>query len=272
MQAIPSFIGKVRYLVDNTRPDLLATLGILAEGGSNTNLQNKHSIIKLEMIKDFYQYLKQEKEVYKDIQSSTCLRLGRHDPNLCLFGFCDASYITKGDSRSRLGACFFISKDSGSVLTLSKKDTTVSHSSTEAEIKAIDMAIRSIIYLRNLLQELGFKQINPTKLYVDNKSAIQICNTLKADSKVKHINIRIHYIREQINAGNIELIFIPTTHNVADVLTKPLPKAAYVAYRNRLLHGFGNHDIDELDKLNYFWRKKYQTEVTSNELETNLSV
>ena len=56
---------------------------------------------------------------------------------------------------------------------------------------------------------------------------------------MKHINMRINFIREQINAGFIELHFVPTKFNVADILTKPLSYDMYIFLRNYLLNGFG---------------------------------
>ena len=64
------------------------------------------------------------------------------DPHINLFGYADAAHISQHDSKSQLGFCFFLNTTSGAVVAKSKRDTTVSHSSTEAEIKAVDLAIR----------------------------------------------------------------------------------------------------------------------------------
>jgi len=180
--------------------------------------------------RDFLRYLARDKD--------KGLKLGGRDHEMELFGYCDASYVNTGTCKSRLGGCFFISKDSGAIHCFSKKDTTVSHSSTEAEIKAIDMAIRSAAYIRELLLELGCEQRKPTKLYVDNKSAIDICETLKVGHKTRHINVRLQYIREQVNARTVELVFVPSEQNVADILTKPLHITAFHRCQEKLLHGF----------------------------------
>ena len=58
---------------------------------------------------------------------------------------------------------------SGAIIAKSKRDSTVSNSSTEAEIKAIDLAIREATWLRGFLSELGFAQDGPTPIYTDNK-------------------------------------------------------------------------------------------------------
>ena len=106
-----------------------------------------------------------------------------------LFGFTDASYITKGDSKGQLGNVFFLNYNSGAILSLSKKDTTISHSSTEVELKALDLAIRNIIYIRSMLEDMNNKQLEAATIYIDNNSAIELSKTLKSTNRIKHINM-----------------------------------------------------------------------------------
>jgi hypothetical protein len=127
----------------------------------------------------------------------------------------------------------------------------VSHSSTEAEIKAIDELIRCIIHVRDILEFLGNKQHDPSIIYVDNLSAIELCKTLKSSSTMKHINIRINFIRECINARIITLVFIPTHLNVADMLTKPLPDETFNLHKQKLMRGF-NGDIRSISPEEVF--------------------
>lgn len=130
---------------------------------------------------------------------------------------------------------------SGAVKSFSKNDTTpssLSHSSTEAEIKAIDEWIREVIHIIDIVSYLCADTVKkPVKLFVDNKSAIELCETLKQNHKVKHINLRIHYIREVIEAGLVELHFCPSEFNVADMLTKALAGPHFEALRDILFNG-----------------------------------
>jgi hypothetical protein len=132
------------------------------------------------------------------------------------------------------------------VSSYSKKDTTVSHSSTEAELKAIDLACRQIEHLRLLLDELGHTQEQPTHLYVDNRSAIALSESFKTVHLVRHINMRINYIRECINKRVVELHFVPTVFNVADILTKLLHPTTYIRLQKMLLQGFDNTTMEQL--------------------------
>lgn len=79
----------------------------------------------------------------------------------------------------------------------------------------------------------------PIVVYCDNKSAIEICETLKMNHNVKHINLRINFVREQIECGFIKLVYINTEDNVADVLTKALAIEKHAHFVNVLMNGHG---------------------------------
>jgi len=218
--------GSLRFIVDRTRPDMLAALGELSSGAS-VSPSDEHMKASEQIVK------------YLDLSRAECLCLGGKDKSVTLFGFVDASYITTGKSISRLGGCLFLGLDSGAIHSFSKKETTVSHSSTEAELKALDEIVRVIIHVRNLLSFIGYKQSLPTVVHIDNKSAIELCKTLRTTSKTRHINIVINFIREQINLGVVRLLFVPTLDNVADILTKPLARELYTKHQATLMKGFG---------------------------------
>lgn len=215
--------GKLRYIADRGRPDILQALGDVSTGGS-VNPSDQHCATAFRL------------KCYLNNTKTRKLSLGGDDP-IVLFGYSDAAYITKGKGKSRLGGCLFLNKTSGAISSYSRNDTTVSHSSCEAEIKAIDMMCREIIHMRQLLEFLGCKQEGPTVLYVDNKSAIELCNTLKVSHKTGHINVRIHYIRELINARLVTLTFVPSELNVSDILTKQLGRTPHERHTTVLLEG-----------------------------------
>lgn len=78
---------------------------------------------------------------------------------------------------------------------------------------------------------------------LDNASALILCTTLRSSHKTKHINVRINFIREVINDRVIELFFVPSSLNVADILTKPLGPELFIPHRTRLLEGFSKDDF-----------------------------
>jgi hypothetical protein len=135
--------------------------------------------------------------------------------------------LTRFDSLSQLAYCFFLNKTSGTICARSKKDTTVSHSSAEAEIKAIDLAILKALCLRGLLEELGYPQNEPTVIYTDSISAKTLADTLHTSNNSAHLIVRINFIHQEIAARTIVLKYINTDNMVADVLTKPLSATSF---------------------------------------------
>ena len=87
---------------------------------------------------------------------------------------------------------------------------------------AISYATRHAIWLRALLTELTFMQKGPTCINADNQSAIALSKDNVNHSRLKHINIRHHFIRECILAKTVSLKYCPTDLNSADLFTKAL--------------------------------------------------
>ena len=224
--------GSLRYIADKTRHDILASTGEISCGGAK-NPSDEHVKVANQILKYIFHT--------KDAN----LVLGGND-SIELFGFCDAAYVTTGDSRSRLGGCLFLGRDTGAFHSFSKLANTVCHSSTEAEIKALDELARTIVWIRDILEFLNCPMTSPTRIYMDNKSAIQLCEIFKINHKVRHINIRINYIRELINNKVIELHFIASNFNVADVLTKPLASESFHQHSNILLYGFKANNLERI--------------------------
>jgi hypothetical protein len=220
------YTGKLRYLADRTRPDILVATGEISTGGA-VDPSNDH-------IKTVIKTMN-----YLSTTADLSLKLGG-EGDLTLFAYVDASYITDGNAKSRLGGCIFMGYDSGAVSSFSRNDTIVSslsHSSTEAEIRAIDLILRDLIHILDICSciKLNFKSAVP--VYCDNKSAILLCETLKSTHRTKHINMIINFIREKINERIIELHFVPSEYNVADILTKPLAKDLFLKHRDVLMNG-----------------------------------
>ncbi|GJX64946.1 hypothetical protein Tco_0299289 [Tanacetum coccineum] len=108
----------------------------------------------------------------------------------------------------------------------SKKQTSTSISSTEAEYIAMFGCCTQILWTRSQLSDYGFAY-NHVPLYCDNKSAIALyCNNFQ-HSKSKHINIRHHFIREQVKKGVVELYFVRIDYQLADIFTKALPRERF---------------------------------------------
>ncbi|GKB46728.1 hypothetical protein Tco_0897481 [Tanacetum coccineum] len=80
--------------------------------------------------------------------------------------------------------------------------------------------------MRSQLTDYGF-QFNKIPLYCGNKSAIALCCNNVQHSRAKHIYVRYHFIKEQVENGIVELYFVRTGHQLADIFNKPLPRESF---------------------------------------------
>lgn len=225
--------GKLRYIADRTRWDIAAAVGEVSSGGEK-NPSDKH-VETCEKIKSY---------LLKTIDFQ--LLLGGMCA-LMLFAFCDAAYNTDKDCKSRLGGCIFGGLDSGALYSYSTNSDRVAQSSTHAEIMSIFKTVRIIIHIRNVLKYMGRECAEPTVIYVDNKSAIEICEELRNPEKTGSINSQINSIREHLNNREIKLVFIPTRLNVADILTKALPGERHHYHADKLENGFGGREVETVE-------------------------
>jgi hypothetical protein len=118
----------------------------------------------------------------------------------------------------------------------SKRQPMVALSSTEAEYITLTQAAKKAIWLRRILADLGHPQASATTIYEDNQSTIKMTEQPGEHRRTKHIDIRHHFIREKVESNEIRVEYCPTAQQVADIMTKALPKDKYIAARDRLLH------------------------------------
>ncbi|GKA08030.1 retrovirus-related pol polyprotein from transposon TNT 1-94 [Tanacetum coccineum] len=108
----------------------------------------------------------------------------------------------------------------------SKKQKSTVISSTEAEYIALSGCCAQILSIRSQLTYYGF-QFNKIPLYCDNKSAIALCCNNIQHSRAKHIDVRYHFVKEQVENGIVELYFVRTEYQLADIFTKSLPRERF---------------------------------------------
>ncbi|GJX14776.1 hypothetical protein Tco_0206534 [Tanacetum coccineum] len=89
-----------------------------------------------------------------------------------------------------------------------------------------DKCCAQILWMRSQLSDYGFAYSH-VPLYCDNKSAIALCCNNVQHSRSKHIDIRHHFIREQVEKGVVELYFVRTKYQLADIFTKALPRGRF---------------------------------------------
>ncbi|GJW19597.1 retrovirus-related pol polyprotein from transposon TNT 1-94 [Tanacetum coccineum] len=104
----------------------------------------------------------------------------------------------------------------------SKKQKSTAISSTEEEYIALSGCCAQILWMRSQLTDYCF-QFNKIPLYCDNKSSIDLCCNNVQHSRAKHIDVCYHFIKEQVENGIVELYFVRTECQLADIFTKPFP-------------------------------------------------
>ena len=112
----------------------------------------------------------------------------------------------------------------------SKLQASPALSSTEAEYMALTRAAQEAIWLRQLLEQLGFSQDSATQLRGDNQGSVALAKNPGDHPRSKHIQLRYHFIRFAIDKGTIELDYIPTSQMPADGLTKSLVRTKHESF------------------------------------------
>nr|GEY18980.1 retrovirus-related Pol polyprotein from transposon TNT 1-94 [Tanacetum cinerariifolium] len=139
-----------------------------------------------------------------------------------LTAFLDADHAGCIDSRkSTFGGIQFLGDKLDS--WMSKKQNCTAMSLVEAEYMALSTSCAQVMWMRTQLQDYGLNY-HKIPLYCDSQSTIAIsCNPIQ-HSRTKHIHTRYHFIKEQVKNGIIELYFVRTEYQLADLFTKALPK------------------------------------------------
>ncbi|KAK1590971.1 hypothetical protein Q3G72_000097 [Acer saccharum] len=208
-----SMIGSLLYLTAS-RPDICFSVGLCARFQANP----KES------------HLKAVKRIIRYIKGTHSLGLFySFDTNDILVGYCDADWAGNIDDRkSTSGDCFYVGNNL--VSWSSKKQNSVSLSSSEAEYIAGGSACTQLLWMKQILKDYEIEQGKMT-LYCDNLSAINISKNPVQHSRTKHIDIRHHFIRDLVEHSIVSLEHLPTKNQLADLLTKPLDKERFKTLR-----------------------------------------
>ncbi|GJU04207.1 retrovirus-related pol polyprotein from transposon TNT 1-94 [Tanacetum coccineum] len=134
------------------------------------------------------------------------------------------TYVFRTLERSTSGSAQFLGDKL--VSWSSKKQKSIAISSTKAEYIALSECCAQILWMWSQLTDYGFT-FNKIPLYCDNKSTIALCCNNVQHSRAKHIDVRYHFIKEQVENGIVELYFVRAEYQLADIFTKPLPRERF---------------------------------------------
>jgi hypothetical protein len=140
-------------------------------------------------------------------------------------GFTDADWAGQPDTRKSTAGLILLFNGTA-VSWWSKTLRVVALSSQDAEYMALSDGCREVVFIRQLLQLLGFR-LNTTELLGDNNGSLAISNNPGEHQKTKHIQVRYHFIRQKIQDKEVKTIKVPTELQLADLMTKALPQAPH---------------------------------------------
>jgi len=215
LEGVPyrELIGSLIYLSNTSRPDLAFAAGVLSRFSVNPRKEHWQAA------KHVLRYLKQTKD----------LGISFYKTHESLKAFVDADWAGDTDSRrSHSGNTLILA--GGPIVWCSRRQKSIALSTMEAEYMALSDVVKEVVYIRRLIKEIGFSLYvkKATPIFCDNQSAIVLCKENMTTQRSKHVDIRFHFSREAQERKLINVIYIPTEKNVADIFTKPLVKDKHI--------------------------------------------
>lgn len=147
--------------------------------------------------------------------------------------YADADWASDSSRKSHTGVIAFLG--GAPIAWISKKQSSVALSSSEAELVAACEATTLAKFFMTLFQELCLPLQLPITVYEDNSGAIHLANTSIRSKRLKHIDIRYQFINDEVTKGNVMLTKIASELNVADIFTKPLPLPKFRSFLPHLI-------------------------------------
>jgi hypothetical protein len=215
-QEYQSMISSLLYLT-TTRLDIQFSVCLCTRFQASPRTSHRQAVKKI------FRYLRYTTELGLWYSASS---------SLLLFGFSDADFAgCRVDRKSTLGTCQFLGF--ALVSWSSRKQSSVAQSTTEAEYVAVASCCSQLLWITYTLNDFG-EECSHVPLVCDSTSAISVAKNPVLHSRTKHIEVRCHFLRDNVEKGNIDLIHVPTEKQLAVILTKPLDQATFARLRGEL--------------------------------------
>ncbi|MBW0477791.1 hypothetical protein O181_017506 [Austropuccinia psidii MF-1] len=202
-------IGSLNYLAQHTRPAIMFTVSQLCRFSTTPNTKQWVAL------KHLLRYLKGTGNVYLEYTKSTLIH-----PISELTGWADADYGNSRDNRKSISGnlvLFF----NNPISWLSKKQSVVAQSTTEAEYISMNTCAKQLRWLTFVLKDLGQNLTKPT-LFDDNPGAVIISKQASLNANTKHIEICFQYLRDCVTKKLLNIVQVSSNQMIANILTKPL--------------------------------------------------
>lgn len=200
-------VGSLIFLATSSRPDISYAVNQVSRFFNNWTDQHWKAV------KRILRYLKHTLH-YKLVYAKST--------KIDVIGYTDADYAGCIDTRKSTSGYVFIIAD-GPVTWKSQKQNVVAQSTTEAEYIALALGTREALWLKSFLKELDI-EIPSIRINVDNQSAIKLAHAHQFHSRTKHIDVKVHFVRDECEKGNIIVSYVNSSEQLADLFTKALTK------------------------------------------------
>jgi len=201
-------VGCLLYISVNTRPDISASISILAQKVSQPHQED-------------WNELKRVLKYFKGTMHMKLVLGNSNDTNELLYGFSDANWAeNRADRKSNSGYVFFV--NGGLVSWRCRKQSVVALSTMEAEFIALSEACREASWLRRLLKDMHQLVEGPSRIYEDNQSCLKFIETERLSNLSKHIDTKVEFVKDYVDQEIILCEYCPTEEMIADMMTKPL--------------------------------------------------
>ncbi|GKA15070.1 retrovirus-related pol polyprotein from transposon TNT 1-94 [Tanacetum coccineum] len=222
-------VGTLMYLT-TSRPDLTFSVCMCARYQAKPIEKHLHAV----------------KRIFKYLRGTVNRGLWYpKDSSIALTAYADADHAGCQDTRRSTSGCMQLLGDR-LVSWSSKRQKSATISSTKAKYIALSGCCAQVLWMRSQLTDYGLG-FNKIPMYCDNKSAIVLCCNNVQHSRSKHIDIKFHFIKEQVENGVVELYFLNTEYQLADIFTKALGKERIEFLINKLgIQSFTSETLKQL--------------------------